>query len=151
LRQSLRHVSQILNEGYNALIFPEGGRQVSGEMAEFKPVIGYLALTNKVGILPVYLKGTFEAFPKGVTIPKAKSIGAKVSARVGRYLEYDELFEMTKDLAKTDAYRMIAARVEHEVRNMKDGKRDKFDAEALRLQWKKERKKPIKKKAVADE
>jgi long-chain acyl-CoA synthetase len=151
LRQSLRHVSQILNEGYNALIFPEGGRQVSGEMAEFKPVIGYLALTNKVGILPVYLKGTFEAFPKGVTIPKAKSIGAKVSARVGRYLEYDELFEMTKDLAKTEAYRMIAARVEHEVRNMKDGKRGKFDAEALRLQWKKERKKPIKKKAVADE
>ena len=27
LRQSLRHVTQILNEGYNALIFPEGGAQ----------------------------------------------------------------------------------------------------------------------------
>src|SRR5947209_8223573 len=35
LRQSLRHVTQILNEGYNALIFPEGGRQESGQMAEF--------------------------------------------------------------------------------------------------------------------
>ena len=30
LRQSLRHVTQILNEGYNALIFPEGGRQEIG-------------------------------------------------------------------------------------------------------------------------
>ncbi len=30
LRQSLRHVTRILNEGYNALIFPEGGRQESG-------------------------------------------------------------------------------------------------------------------------
>src|SRR5207237_10480473 len=44
LRQSLRHVTQILNEGYNTLIFPEGGRQTSGKIAEFKPIIGYLDL-----------------------------------------------------------------------------------------------------------
>jgi long-chain acyl-CoA synthetase len=77
LRQSLRHVTQILHEGYNALIFPEGGRQESGHIAEFKPIIGYLALNQKIGILPVYLWGTFEAYPKGMTIPKRDSIGAK--------------------------------------------------------------------------
>ncbi|HEX8734794.1 MAG TPA: AMP-binding protein, partial [Pyrinomonadaceae bacterium] len=94
LRQSLRHVTQILNEGYNTLIFPEGGRQTSGVIAEFKPIIGYLALNNKIGILPVYLWGTFEAFPKGATIPKAESIGAKIGAKIGRFLEFEELAEM---------------------------------------------------------
>ena len=44
LRQSLRHARSFLDRGYNALIFPEGTRSVTGEMADFKPVIGYLAL-----------------------------------------------------------------------------------------------------------
>ena len=44
LRQSLRHARSFLDRGYNALIFPEGTRSMTGEMADFKPVIGYLAL-----------------------------------------------------------------------------------------------------------
>ncbi|HEV8160688.1 MAG TPA: 1-acyl-sn-glycerol-3-phosphate acyltransferase, partial [Pyrinomonadaceae bacterium] len=106
LRQSLRHVTEILNEGYNTLIFPEGGRQLSGEIAEFKPIIGYLAINQKIGILPIYLWGTYEAFPKGTIIPKTQSLGAKVGAKVGRFLEYEELAEMTKGVPNTEAYRL---------------------------------------------
>jgi long-chain acyl-CoA synthetase len=54
LRQSLRHARSYLDRGYNALIFPEGTRSLSGTMADFKPVVGYLALAARVGILPVY-------------------------------------------------------------------------------------------------
>jgi long-chain acyl-CoA synthetase len=151
LRQSLRHVSQILNDGYNALIFPEGGRQLSGEIAEFKPVIGYLCLNDKIGILPICLIGTYEAYPKGTVIPKTKSIGAKVGARVGRFLSYDELFEMTKGIPKTEAYRLIAARVEHEVRNLKDNTNAKFDVKAMREKWKSERRKTRKQEPVIDD
>src|SRR5256886_672514 len=55
LRQSLRHARSFLDRGYNALIFPEGTRSMTGTMADFKPVIGYLALAARVGILPMYL------------------------------------------------------------------------------------------------
>ena len=151
LRQSLRHVTEILNEGYNTLIFPEGGRQTSGIIAEFKPIIGYLALNNKTGILPVYLWGTFEAFPKGATIPKKDSIGAKVGAKVGRFLEYDELFEMTKGVPNTEAYRLIAARVQFEIENMRDGKSEKFDVASVRKNWRAERRKARKKEPIIDE
>ena len=41
-----------------------------GQIAEFKPIIGYLALNQKIGILPIYIWGTYEAFPKGTIIPK---------------------------------------------------------------------------------
>jgi long-chain acyl-CoA synthetase len=132
LRQSLRHVTRILNEGYNALIFPEGTRSLTGEIAEFKPVIGYLTLNQKVGILPIYIWGTFEAYPKGMTIPKRDSIGAKVGAKIGSFLSYEELRDMTEGVPNAEAYRLIAARVQHEVENMRDGKRDKFDVSALR-------------------
>ena len=151
LRQSLRHVMQILNEGYNALIFPEGGRQESGQIAEFKPIIGYLAMNNKIGILPIYLWGTYEAFPKGMTIPAKESIGAKIGAKIGRFLSYEELAEMTKGVPNTEAYRLIAARVQHEVENMRDGKRDKFDVAAIRKKWRAERRKTRKKQPVIDE
>lgn len=151
LRQSLRHVTQILNEGYNALIFPEGTRTVTGEMAEFKPVIGYLALNQKIGILPIYIWGTFEAYPKGMTIPKRKSIGAKVGAKIGRFLRYEELRDMTEGVPNTEAYRLIAARVQHEVENMRDGKRDEFNVAAVRKAWKAERRRSRKQEPVIDE
>jgi long-chain acyl-CoA synthetase len=151
LRQSLRHVTRILNEGYNALIFPEGGRQESGKIAEFKPIIGYLALNQKIGILPIYIWGTYEAFPKGTILPKGSSIGAKVGAKVGKFLEYEELAKMTEGVPNTEAYRLIAARVQHEVENMRDGKRDKFDVAAVRKAWKAERRKSRKQEPVIDE
>ncbi|MGD9587446.1 MAG: AMP-binding protein [Pyrinomonadaceae bacterium] len=151
LRQSLRHVTQILNEGYNALIFPEGTRSTTGHIAEFKPVIGYLALNQKVGILPIYLWGTFEAYPKGMTIPAKKSIGAKIGARIGRFLSYEELRDMTEGVPNTEAYRLIAARVQHEVENMGDGRRDKFDVAAVRKEWKKERRRSRKQENVIDD
>jgi long-chain acyl-CoA synthetase len=151
LRTSLRHVTEILNEGYNCLIFPEGTRSLTGEMEEFKPVIGYLALNNKIGILPIYLWGTYDAFPKGTTVPKYEKVGSKIGAKVGRFLEYEELAEMTKGIPNTESYRLIAARVQHEVENMRDGKRDKFDVNALRKKWKAERRKTRKKEPVIDE
>ncbi len=150
LRQSLRHVTQILSEGYNALIFPEGGRQESGQITEFKPIIGYLALNQKIGILPIYIWGTYDAFPKGTIIPKGSSIGAKIGGKVGKFLEYDELAKMVHGVPNTEAYRLIAARVQHEIENMRDGKRDKFDVEAIRKVWKAERRKSRKQEPVID-
>jgi long-chain acyl-CoA synthetase len=135
LRQSLRHASSFLDRGYNALIFPEGTRSVTGEMAEFKPVVGYLALHAGVGILPVYLHGTHDAMPKGSSVIKNRNVGA----RIGRYLEVTELEELTKGLPRAEAYRLIAARVKHEVENLRDGERRTFDAQKLRSRWRAER------------
>src|SRR5581483_5409009 len=91
LRQSLRHARSFLDQGYNALIFPEGTRSMTGVMADFKPVVGYLALHARVGILPMYLEGTYEAMPKGTTLIKNREVGA----RIGHFLAYEELEEMT--------------------------------------------------------
>ncbi|MBC7796577.1 MAG: AMP-binding protein, partial [Pyrinomonadaceae bacterium] len=139
LRQSLRHVTQILDEGYNALIFPEGTRSLTGEMSEFKPVIGYLAMACRIGILPIYVYGTYEAYPKGMLVPKVESFSKKIGAKVGKYIEFEELEAMTKGVSRNEAYRLIAARVQHEVENLRDGKRETFDAENLRKQWRKEK------------
>src|SRR6266404_3139416 len=135
LRQSLRHARSFLDRGYNALIFPEGTRSMTGLMADFKPVIGYLALHSRIGILPVYLHGTYEAFPKGSSIIKSREVGA----RIGRYLPIEELEELTKGMARAEAYRLIAARLQHDIANLRDRANEKFDAKAVREQWKADR------------
>jgi long-chain acyl-CoA synthetase len=135
LRQSLRHARSFLDRGYNALIFPEGTRSVTGEMADFKPVVGYLSLHARVGILPMYLYGTYQAMPKGSTLIKSRDVGA----RIGRFLPFEELDEMTKGMSRSEAYRLIAALVRHEVDRLRTRSRDTFDAKGLRKQWKAER------------
>ena len=135
LRKSLRHALSFLERGFNALIFPEGTRSMSGEMAEFKPVLGFLALTARVGILPVYLHGTYEALPKGSNMIKSREIGA----RVGRLITVEELEEMTKGMPKSESYRLAAAYVRHRIESLRDGTHDDFDAPSLRRQWRAER------------
>ncbi len=149
LRQSLRHASSFLDRGYNALIFPEGTRSITGHMADFKPVVGYLALHARVGILPVYLHGTYDAMPKGSNVIKNRKVGA----RIGRYLEIADLEEVTKGLPRAEAYRLIAALVKHEVENLRDRARRPFDAKQLRKQWKAERRRTTEDRgrATADE
>ena len=108
-------------------------------MADFKTIIGYLALHAGVGILPVYLEGTHEAMPKGSNIIKNRKVGA----RIGRFLEVAELEEMTKGMPRAEAYRLIAAFVRHQVEDLRDRTRRPFDARELRKIWKAERRAQI--------
>ena len=45
--------------------FPEGTRSLDGELQEAKSGIGMIAYQSQVAILPVYIHGSFKAFPKG--------------------------------------------------------------------------------------
>ena len=88
LRESLRLAGDVIRDGYILLIFPEGTRSETGVMTEFKPSLGYLALQNKCGILPMYLYGTHDAMPKGRYVPKR---GERVAAHVGPFVRYEDV------------------------------------------------------------
>jgi long-chain acyl-CoA synthetase len=115
LRESLRLAGEVIREGYILLIFPEGTRSDSGVMIDFKPSLGYLALSNRCGILPMYLSGTHEAMPKGAFLPHR---GAEVQARIGPFLDHGALLAMTEGLGRAESYRRISAWVERVVRGL---------------------------------
>jgi len=54
-----------LKKGRVLLIFPEGTRTIDGRVAEFKKGAAILALELGVPIVPVGLRGAFEAWPRG--------------------------------------------------------------------------------------
>jgi long-chain acyl-CoA synthetase len=125
LRESLRLAGEVIRDGYILLIFPEGTRSETGVMADFKPSLGYLALTNKCGILPMYLHGTHTAMPKGRYLPKK---GERVASYVGPYLSYDDLVklaaqdapraEAAEKMTRSGQYRMITHHVESIIRRL---------------------------------
>ncbi|MEW9263857.1 lysophospholipid acyltransferase family protein [Kineococcus endophyticus] len=55
--------SQLLADGWSLVIFAEGGRSYTGEMRPFKKGAAYLALDAGVPVVPIALRGTFEAMP----------------------------------------------------------------------------------------
>ena len=82
---------EALRHGYNLLIFPEGTRSRDGKLRAFKPTAGYLALTCGVDMLPVYVKGTHEALPKGALLPRR----AKLEVVIGQPIRIEDLRERT--------------------------------------------------------
>ncbi len=117
LRVSLRLAQESLIQGYNLLIFPEGTRSLTGEISEFKPTTGYLSLGCGVDVLPVYLKGTHNALPRGAWWPKFEDL----SVHIGPPLLIDDLRAKTKGLAKSEAYKVVTALSEQAVRTLARG------------------------------
>jgi long-chain acyl-CoA synthetase len=115
LRDSLRLASDVLRQGYVLLIFPEGTRSETGVMADFKPSLGYLAMTNKCGILPMYLSGTHRAMPKGDFLPKR---GAEVAAHIGPFVSYADAVALTAGRTRAEGYRTISWEVERMIRTL---------------------------------
>jgi long-chain acyl-CoA synthetase len=56
-RQTLRYIGDVLEDGFSVLIFPEGRRTASGEIAAFRPGIGMIASRLGVPVVPVRLDG----------------------------------------------------------------------------------------------
>lgn len=114
LRESLELASRSLRQGKNLLIFPEGTRATDGQLKDFKGSLGYLALTNQVGILPMYLEGTYEALPKGAVIPKGRGL----RAHIGPFISYETLAAAVKGLPRSEQHREVARMVEASVRKL---------------------------------
>lgn len=71
---------RLLNGRAIYILFPEGTRTRTGEMAKFKPGLGRLVAQTSIPVLPVYLRGTFESLPPSRNVPRAKKISAQIGA-----------------------------------------------------------------------
>jgi long-chain acyl-CoA synthetase len=117
LRETLREVGRLLDEGKTVLIFPEGTRSPDGQLREFKGAVGHLALRHGVDILPVYLGGAYEAMPKSSKVPTRRDL----LARVGPPLEVAELKRLTAAMKPAHAARRVAQLSQRAIEELRDG------------------------------
>lgn len=100
--QDLRMANSIMEQNNGLLIFPEGTRSVDGELQPFKS--GFLSLLiygQQVPIIPAYIKGAYQALPKGQNLPKKHPIQIafgeplmfEVSQNPGEITENAEIYQ----------------------------------------------------------
>jgi long-chain acyl-CoA synthetase len=64
-RQTIRHIGELVSEGWSILIFPEGERTLTGAINPFQAGVGMLAAKMRVPVIPVRLRGVDRVLRRG--------------------------------------------------------------------------------------
>ena len=59
----------LLLEGWSVLVFPEGTRSADGWAGEFRRGAAHLAMSTRTPVVPIAIRGSFPAMPKGRSWP----------------------------------------------------------------------------------
>lgn len=70
LRTSLQKLAEVLKNGRNLIIFPEGTRSFNGELGDFKKTFAILSRELNVPVVPVAIEGANRALPRGKIFPR---------------------------------------------------------------------------------
>jgi len=102
LADTLSICAFVLKHSKALCIFPEGGRSLDGELKEFKRGIGILIKELNVSVIPVYIKGAYQAWPPQRTLPHP----GKIEIIFGKKLTPEELSANCEK--EVDIYQFIA-------------------------------------------
>ena len=106
LKSSILKLAKVLREGHRVIIFPEGARTHDGGTVPFKKTFAILAKELAVPIIPVCIRGAYEALPRGSRFMRPKHIevtylpainGARSMEQGAGELSYEELTKQTQD------------------------------------------------------
>ena len=105
-RRSGDVTAALVADGWSLVIFPEGGRSPDGWGQGFRGGAAYLSVRTGAPVVPVYLGGTRDVWPKGRRLPRP----AKVTVTFGAPLR----------AAEGEDARRLAARLEAAVAALAD-------------------------------
>jgi 1-acyl-sn-glycerol-3-phosphate acyltransferase len=70
----VRTALELVRRGWNLLLFPEGTRSRTGDVAPFKAGVGVLAKLSGRPVVPVHVSGGQALLPCGAFLPRAATI-----------------------------------------------------------------------------
>lgn len=84
-------ICSLLLNGKKVILFPEGKRSDDNSLSQIKPGIGLLMTKTKCSIVPVYIFGAYEVWPRFRKFPKFfKTMGCIFGSRI-EYVSYENL------------------------------------------------------------
>lgn len=95
-KQSLKDFGELLNRGFNILVYPEGTRSRDGKLLEFKEGIGILARESGIDVLPIKIEGLYDILPVGSLFPKKRG---KVFVKIGKPIKFS-LIQSSEEITK---------------------------------------------------
>ena len=111
--RSVRDLVRLLKQGHCVTVFPEGTRSETGEFREPESGIGFLAMKSGAWVVPVYIQGSYAAFPKGAKNFKCRPI----EMHYGRPFIPAENAEWA---AMEDPYTAVSQRIMQDIKSLKE-------------------------------
>jgi 1-acyl-sn-glycerol-3-phosphate acyltransferase len=113
---ALRTAMRVLEEGRALLIFPEGTRGDEGVIRPAKAGAGMLAVLSGASVVPVYVRGSGRAWPRGRTFPRP----AKVTVTFGPSFR----FEAEHGADRKQQYEVASREMMAAIARLRDGSSD---------------------------
>jgi long-chain acyl-CoA synthetase len=98
-RKSFAFAGDLVDRGWNVLVFPEGVRTRDGKLSPFRAGIGLLAARLRVPVVPVRFDGIFELKAAGKKWAHPGQIGVAIGPPVS-FRESDPPEEIAQDLQR---------------------------------------------------
>ncbi len=96
---SIKTILKILENKEKVIIFPEGIRTDDGKLTEVKPGICMLAIRANTPIIPTYIQGTYEIWPRHKLLPR---LSGKTSCTFGEPIYPNEFAHLDKKEAQKE-------------------------------------------------
>jgi 1-acyl-sn-glycerol-3-phosphate acyltransferase len=74
---AIDHVDHLIDQRWNLLMFPEGTRSRDGSLGKLRSGAAVIAQQHNIPIVPIYLKGTYDAMPPGRNWPHKRWLLAR--------------------------------------------------------------------------
>jgi len=101
---SIKRVLATLKQGKKVFIFPEGIRTFNGKCRAPMPGVGFLVKQARVPVIPVWIHGTYRAWPRHRLLP----VPGKVVVVFGEPVRFERLDDARP---RREAYQAIADEV----------------------------------------
>jgi 1-acyl-sn-glycerol-3-phosphate acyltransferase len=75
----MKSLLYMLKSGDSVLLFPEGSRSPDGRVKPLEAGVAYLSVKAGAPVLPVYVGGSFGAWPRGGMLPRPSKLTLTVS------------------------------------------------------------------------
>lgn len=101
LKESLQVSAEVLKEGKNLVIFPEGARTRDGKLQDFKKFFGILSKELNIPVTVLGIDGAYESMPFGSIFPRPAKIRLEVLEEVNpQGLSVEEIVNNSREIIR---------------------------------------------------
>jgi 1-acyl-sn-glycerol-3-phosphate acyltransferase len=110
--QTFKIICKLLGEGKKVVIFPEGERSQDGNLTPIKSGIAMLALRMKCPVIPAYIDGAYEVWPRTRRYP---NMAGRMTCIFGEPIFVEPYLTMDKKTAQEE----LSKKIEAELKELK--------------------------------